>query len=152
MGGGYFWPMPQSNTTTSSSGAQVAALAERAHGGERGAALGRDVGAHQPPGEPLRLGQRVLAHRYRGASAGPQRVEDQRVAHRRGHAQAAGAGGGALPALGAALAALEGAHDRRAALGLHGDIRGRSGPIQPSASSSSKAFHMPIRPVPPPVG
>ena len=31
-------------------------------------------------------------------------------------------------------------------------IRGRFGPIQPSSSISSKAFHMPIRPVPPPVG
>ena len=31
-------------------------------------------------------------------------------------------------------------------------IFGRSGPIQPRASISSKAFHMPIRPTPPPVG
>ena len=31
-------------------------------------------------------------------------------------------------------------------------IRGRSGPIQPSCSISSNAFHMPMRPVPPPVG
>ena len=31
-------------------------------------------------------------------------------------------------------------------------IRGRFAPIQPIASISSKAFHMPTRPVPPPVG
>ncbi len=31
-------------------------------------------------------------------------------------------------------------------------MRGRFGPIQPSFSISSKAFHMPTRPVPPPVG
>ena len=31
-------------------------------------------------------------------------------------------------------------------------IRGRSGPITPSASSSAKAFHIPSTPVPPPVG
>ncbi len=31
-------------------------------------------------------------------------------------------------------------------------MRGRAGPIQPSASISSKALSMPIRPVPPPVG
>jgi hypothetical protein len=31
-------------------------------------------------------------------------------------------------------------------------MRGRSGPISPTFSISSKAFHMPIRPVPPPVG
>ena len=31
-------------------------------------------------------------------------------------------------------------------------IFGRSEPIQPRASISSKAFHMPIRPTPPPVG
>ena len=30
--------------------------------------------------------------------------------------------------------------------------RGRAAPIQPSASISSNAFHMPMRPVPPPVG
>ena len=32
------------------------------------------------------------------------------------------------------------------------NIRGRFGPIQPMRSISSKAFHMPTRPVPPPVG
>jgi hypothetical protein len=31
-------------------------------------------------------------------------------------------------------------------------IFGRLLPIQPIASSSSKAFHMPTKPVPPPVG
>ena len=31
-------------------------------------------------------------------------------------------------------------------------MRGRLGPIRPTACSSSNAFHMPIRPVPPPVG
>src|SRR5215207_7602124 len=31
-------------------------------------------------------------------------------------------------------------------------MRGRSGPMRPTASSSAKAFHMPTRPVPPPVG
>ena len=56
--------------------------------------------------------------------------------------------------LGEALAALEGPHDRRAAVGLHGDhprpaCRSAS---QPSSASSSNAFHMPISPVPPPVG
>ena len=32
------------------------------------------------------------------------------------------------------------------------NIRGRLGPTKPIASISSKAFHMPMRPVPPPVG
>ena len=31
-------------------------------------------------------------------------------------------------------------------------MRGRLGPMNPIASSSAKAFHMPMRPVPPPVG
>jgi hypothetical protein len=31
-------------------------------------------------------------------------------------------------------------------------IRGRSRPISPMVSSSSNAFHIPIRPTPPPVG
>ena len=31
-------------------------------------------------------------------------------------------------------------------------MRGRSEPIQPSASISSNAFHIPTSPVPPPVG
>ena len=31
-------------------------------------------------------------------------------------------------------------------------MRGRLSPSQPIAPSSAKAFHMPIRPVPPPVG
>ena len=31
-------------------------------------------------------------------------------------------------------------------------IFGRSGPMKPSCSISSKAFHMPSRPTPPPVG
>ncbi len=31
-------------------------------------------------------------------------------------------------------------------------IFGRSGPIQPSCSISSNAFHIPIKPTPPPVG
>jgi hypothetical protein len=31
-------------------------------------------------------------------------------------------------------------------------MRGRFEPMKPSASSSANAFHMPIRPVPPPVG
>ena len=31
-------------------------------------------------------------------------------------------------------------------------MRGRLLPMKPIASSSAKAFHMPIRPVPPPVG
>src|SRR5215217_9451814 len=36
---------------------EVAALPEHADRREGGPALGRDVGAHQPAGEPLRLGQ-----------------------------------------------------------------------------------------------
>ena len=32
------------------------------------------------------------------------------------------------------------------------NIRGRAAPIQPSSSISSKAFHIPMSPVPPPVG
>ena len=31
-------------------------------------------------------------------------------------------------------------------------MRGRLGPMKPIASSSANAFHMPISPVPPPVG
>ena len=60
---------------------------------------------------------------------------------------------GILPALGMFLARLEGADDRRAARRPgRRPCAGRFGPIQPSASSSSNAFHMPISPVPPPVG
>ncbi len=50
--------------------------------------------------------------------------------------------------------AIRRAHDRRAAVGLHRDHARplRLAGIQPIASSSSNAFHMPTRPVPPPVG
>ena len=65
----------------------------------------------------------------------------------------AGARGRALPALGASRAPVSNARTIGAQPSAWTDtIRGRSGPIRPSASSSSNAFHMPTRPVPPPVG
>ena len=57
------------------------------------------------------------------------------------------------PRLGALGALVEGLHDRRTAGGLHGDEArpSRRGSSRARAISSN-AFHMPTRPVPPPVG
>jgi hypothetical protein len=87
-----------------------------------------------------------------GAAAVAHRAQDQEVADRLGHADAGGDGRRAFPALGELVAALERPDDRRAA-GPPAPRHPRPlGPDQPDASSSSNAFHMPIRPVPPPVG
>ena len=130
-GGGYFWPIPQSKTTTSLRGADVPALHQHPHRRQRRPALRRHVRPHQPPGQALRLGQRLLAHRDRGPAGLPQRGQDQLVPDGGGHAQAAGARGRALPALGGLRSRLERAHDRRAALGLDGDHPRALGADQP---------------------
>jgi len=60
---------------------------------------------------------------------------------------------GALPGLAGFGALLESPYYWGAAICLDGD-QARAGvrSSQPSASSSAKAFHMPTKPVPPPVG
>jgi len=62
---------------------------------------------------------RFVRYHERGTATLAHCVENQEIADRVRHADTGGDGPRVLPALGMAFAALERAHDRRAAIGLH---------------------------------
>ncbi len=87
------------------------------------------------------------------ATALLQNIEDQVVGIRFGHAKS----GGQRSGIRARIQHWICLHPRLSEWARNPSawtaiICGRSRPIQPSSSISSKAFHIPIKPTPPPVG
>ena len=152
----YDAPLPVLNTTP-----RVARNAPCAHELlEHARARSRPPAPRRRPsrarGVRVAVANRVLAHRGGVALALAQRAQNQPVAERAGHAQSAGVRRADSPTASRdRLAACERAHDRRAAVGLRDDHAREA--RRPSAASRRRAsrantFHMPISPVPPPVG
>ena len=150
----YLKPVPVLKTHDRVVGAEVPGGLELAQGGDAGAALGRHEEALGRRGVLDALDDLALRDRDARAVALAQRAQDQEVADRLGHAQAVGVGRARSPTSArrrapSAKALTMGAQPSACTAYMRGPL----GPDEAHLPrSSSKAFHMPMRPVPPPVG
>src|SRR5829696_4611965 len=151
-GGGYFCPMPQSKTTTSSS-RPISPLSRNTGTAARAAA---DSGLTYPaPILPARVCISEMESSLTASAVPPDSLRESRIR------KSPTAEGTLIPEA-LVFASCQGSANllpdsNALTIGAQPSdctltILGRSGPIRPIVSSSSKAFHFPTRPVPPPSG
>ena len=149
---GYLLPLAQLNRTQRSSLPTSPESIARRHAASTAPPSGHSRKPSSRAASVDRRGDLDLLDRDRRAAAVAHRAQDQEVADRLGHANAGGHGRRVFPTLGGTSPASNARTIGAQPAAWTAIMRGRLAPISPTASSSSKAFHMPISPVPPPVG
>ena len=93
-----------------------------------------------------------VIHSDRGSAGSPNCIEDQKVSDSFRNTQSGRDGRRILKFVRESFTALKRPNDGRTARGLHGHHPRPLRPDPANCSISSNAFHIPINPVPPPVG